>query len=144
MAPTTSTAPSLTTTSLGTTATTVPIEVANAYEAVSSHLWGTIRASMALIPGKHTQQPAASRAVPAVNTYLIGIAAIPFPSSLAAQVNAATAPWQGIQSLFSQLSTTPGGNATAQSLIGQLNAQVPTALAAINTLRGAVGLSALT
>lgn len=130
----------MSTTTAPTTATTVPIEVTNAYAAVSSHLWTTIRASIALIPGRHTQQPAALRAIPAVSTYLEDIAAIPFPSYLANQAAAATTPWTGIEDLLTQLSTTEGGSAAAQGPISQLNAEVPPALAAINTLRGAVGL----
>jgi hypothetical protein len=140
---TTAAAPGPTSTVAG-SANTVPVEVSNAYDAVSSHLWPIIRASMALVPGRHTQQPAASRAVGATNTYLIGIAAIPFPSFLAGQVAGATVPWQGIQSLFTQLSTAPPAGAAAESLIGELNAQVPPAMAAINTLRSAVHLPPLT
>jgi hypothetical protein len=122
----------------------VPIEVTNAYDAVSSHLWTTIHASMVLIGGRHTQQPAAFRAAQAINTYLIGIAAIPFPSFLSTQGAAATTPWSGIQGLFSQLSTTTPASPAAENLVGQLNVQVPPALAAINTLRSAVKLPPLT
>ena len=148
-APTTSTSttvsvPPATTTTSPTTATSVPVEVGNAFDAVSSKLWNTVKASMALIPGKHTQQPAATRAAPVIATYLVGIQAIPFPPFLAAEAAAATNPWPGIESLFTQLSTTAGGSGPAQSLIGQLDAQVPPAIAAINTLRNAVGLHPLT
>jgi hypothetical protein len=126
-----------------TAANTVPIEVTNAYDAVSRKLWDTIRASMALITGKHTQQPASSRAVAAINTYLIGAAAIPFPSFLSSSVAGATTPWTGIGQLFSQLSGTAPGSGAAESLIAQLNAEVPPAIAAINTLRNQVHLPPL-
>lgn len=143
-ATTSTTVASVTTTTAASTATTVPIEVSNAFDAVSNRLWTTVKASMALIPGKHTQQPAATRAAPVIATYLIGIQAIPFPSYLANQAAAATNPWPDIESLFTQLSTTAGGSAAAQTLIGELQSQVPPAIAAINTLRNAVSLSPLT